>query len=213
VHDPERPISEREETAHAAAPTGTAPSAAGELLGEAAEPPEVEEHGDDRRTHDRIPRDADIEVDRLSAAVYGTIVAGSVMAAGAGHLSTWNTAVAVVVTVLVYWLAESYAHLLAIRVVGVSDARRAHARHRLTSSWHLVTASFIPVAGMGVAALLGADDRDAVLVGLLCTTALLAILGWWAARRSGLHGIAVLVSTLASGLLGLALVALKYVLH
>jgi hypothetical protein len=156
---------------------------------------------------------ADIEVDRLAAAVYGTIVAGSVMAAGAGHLSAARTAVAVLVTVFIYWLAESYAHLLAIRVVGVSDARRAHARHRLTNSWRLVTASFIPVAGMGLASLAGADARDAVLVGLLCTTALLAVLGWWAAQRSGLHGLGLVASTLGSGLIGLALIALKFALH
>jgi hypothetical protein len=191
-----------------AAPDGhaTEPTGAGDAGTDGSRPATAPPDG-------RVAGDADIEVDRLAAAVYGTIVAGSVMAAGAGHLSTWDTAIAVVVTVIIYWLAESYAHLLAIRVVGVSDARRAHARHRLTSSWRLVTACVVPVAGMAVAALLGADDRDAVLVGLLCTTALLVVLGWWAARRSELRGFAVVASALGSGLLGLALIALKFALH
>ena len=201
--DPPEPIREPDGTA----PTATAPTAADAPAGDPTHKPEGEHDGT------TPPSDVDIRVDSLAAAVYGTIVAGSVMAAGAGHLSAGRTAVAVVVTVLIYWLAESYAHLLAVRVVGVSDARRAHARHRLTSSWRLVTVSFVPVAGMGVAVLLGADDRGAVLAGLLCTTGLLTILGWWAARRSDLHGIAVVGSALASGALGLSLVALKYILH
>ncbi len=157
--------------------------------------------------------EVDIEVDQLAATVYGTIVSGSVMAVSAGQSTVGKTTLAVIVTLLVYWLAESYAHLVAIRVVGVSPARRAHARHRLASSWRLVTASFVPLAAMLLAALAGADNRDAVLVGLLCTTVLLGVVGWIAARRSGLHGLAVVASTLASGMIGLTLIALKFALH
>ena len=76
-----------------------------------------------------------------------------------------------------------------------------------------MTASFALLAAMLLATAAGADNRDAVLVGLLCTTVLLGVVGWIAARRSGLHGLAVAASTLASGMIGLALIALKFILH
>jgi hypothetical protein len=156
---------------------------------------------------------ADTEVDRTAASVYGIIVAGSVLAAGAGHTTVPQTAVAVVVTVVVYWLAESYAHLLATRVVGESPARLDHLRHRLHNSWPLVTASFLPVGALLVAALLGASDRNAVTFALLFTTALLALLGWTAGRRTGRRGLALAASTVVSGLIGLVLIVLKLSLH
>jgi hypothetical protein len=156
---------------------------------------------------------ADTEVDRMAAAVYGIIIAGSVMAAGAGHTTVLQTTAAVVVTVVVYWLAESYAHLLATRIVGESPARLAHLEHRLRSSWRLVTASFLPVGALLVAALFGAGPRDAVTVALLFTTAILAFLGWTAGRRTRQRGLALAASTAASGLIGLVLIVLKLSLH
>jgi hypothetical protein len=155
----------------------------------------------------------DTEVDRTAAAVYGLIVAGSVMAAGAGHNTVPKTAVAVLVTVVVYWLAESYAHLLATRIVGESPARTVHLQHRLRSSWRLVTASFLPLGALLVAALFGAGSRDAVTVALLFTTVLLTLLGWSAARRSNQSGLALVASTAASSMIGLVLIALKFSLH
>ena len=156
---------------------------------------------------------ADTEVDRMAAAVYGIIIAGSVMAAGAGHTTVLQTTAAVVVTVVVYWLAESYAHLLATRIVGESPARLDHLRLRLRTSWRLVTASFLPLGALLIAALLGAGPRDAVTVALLFTTALLALLGWTAARHTHQRGLAMVASTVASGLIGLVLIALKLSLH
>lgn len=152
-------------------------------------------------------------VDRTAATIYGTIVAGSVLAAGAGHSTVGQTTLAVVVTVLVYWLAEAYAHVLATRLVGETPDRLAHLRARLSSTWRLVTASYAPLAALLIAAALGADDRDAVTVALVATTLLLAALGWVAARRTGRHGLWLVASALASSLIGLVLIALKFALH
>ncbi len=154
-----------------------------------------------------------VSVDRTAATIYGTIVAGSVMAAGAGHSTVRKTTVAVIVTVLVYWLAESYAHVLATRLSGESPAHRAHLRQHLRSTATLVTASFTPLGAMLIAALLGADARDAVTAALIVTSVWLGVLGWTAARRSGQRGLALVASTLGSSLIGLVLIALKFALH
>src|ERR687898_796294 len=61
------------------------------------------------------------EVERLAASIYGTIVASSVLAASASNLSIGETCLAVIVTVLVYWLAETYAASLAARTVATPE--------------------------------------------------------------------------------------------
>lgn len=166
-----------------------------------------------------IGRDDDLEqvvlvrVDRTAAAIYGTIVAGSVMAAGAGHSTVGGTTLAVIVTVLVYWLAESYAHVLATRLSGESPAHQAHLRQHLRSTATLVTASFTPLGAMLVAAAFGAGARDAITAALIVTSIWLGVLGWVAARRSGQHGLALVASTVGSSLIGLVLIALKFTLH
>ena len=47
-----------------------------------------------------------------AAGIYGLIVAASVVATVGAHVPTLSLAVAVFVTVLVYWLAEEYAGLV-----------------------------------------------------------------------------------------------------
>jgi hypothetical protein len=67
---------------------------------------------------------------RRSAGIYGTIVASAVLAAGGSHLRTVALAVAVLVTLLVYWAAEGYAELLG-----------EHAHSGRLPSWSHVRAS------------------------------------------------------------------------
>ena len=56
------------------------------------------------------------EVERLASAIYGTVVTASVMVATGGRLSVAETCATVIATVLVYWLAETYARALAHRI-------------------------------------------------------------------------------------------------
>jgi positive regulator of sigma E activity len=156
---------------------------------------------------------ASLRIERTAATIYGTIVAGSVLAAVAGHSTVGEATLAVVVTVTVYWLAESYAHVVALRLIGASPRHRAHVRQHLRSTAALVTASFAPLAAMLLAALLGADSRRAITVALIFTSVWLGALGWISARRAGLHGLAVVASTVGSSLIGLVLIALKFALH
>jgi hypothetical protein len=55
---------------------------------------------------------------RRAAGIYGTIVASAVLAGGGAHLQTVPLAIAVVVTLLVYWAAEGYAELLSEQIHG-----------------------------------------------------------------------------------------------
>lgn len=49
---------------------------------------------------------------RRAAGIYGTIITAAVLAATGDHVATLPLAISVLVTLLVYWVAEEYAELL-----------------------------------------------------------------------------------------------------
>jgi hypothetical protein len=156
--------------------------------------------------------DEAVEVERVSASIYGTIVAASVMAAGAEDLSVGQICAAVLVTLVVYWAAETYSRIVAGRILAsetASEAVREHARHH----WRIVTASYAPLAVLLLASLFGAGTSTAVLIALVFTTVLLVVLGWVAAGRAEMTGVARLVAASVAGVAGLVMIALKLVLH
>ena len=75
---------------------------------------------------------------RRAAGIYGTIVTASVLATAGGHLRTVPLAVAVFVTLLVYWLAEEYAELGEHATAGHLPTW-ARTRADLAAKWPMVT--------------------------------------------------------------------------
>lgn len=53
---------------------------------------------------------------RRAAGIYGAIITAAILDTAGGHLPTAALVVSVVVTLLVYWLAEEYAELLGEQV-------------------------------------------------------------------------------------------------
>jgi hypothetical protein len=140
-------------------------------------------------------------------------VTAAVIAAGGGQLRTTALAVTVVVTLVVYWLAEEYAELLgehtqAGHLPGVNVVRSS-----LAAAWPMVTASFLPLASLLVARLLGASSVDAAWIALSVAVALLVFHGYRAARAADLGGIRLAAVTATAGLLGVAMVVLKALLQ
>jgi hypothetical protein len=146
---------------------------------------------------------------RRAAAIYGTVVTAAVIAAGGSHLGTAALAVTVVVTLVVYWLAEEYAELLGVHARAGRLPSADLVRSSLAAAWPMVTASFVPLAVLLVARLFGASSVNAAWFALGITVVLLIIHGYGAARAAGLDGIRLASVTGAAGLLGVALVVLK----
>ena len=73
----------------------------------------------------------------------------------------------------------------------------------------MVTASFLPVASIGVAVLFGASSSDAAQGALIVTVVLLVMHGYRAGRAAGLRGKRQVMVTVIAGLLGVAMVVLK----
>ena len=78
---------------------------------------------------------------RRAAGIYGAIITAAILDTAGGHLSTAALVISVVVTLLVYWLAEEYAEVLGEQVEGGRLPSRASIRGALAATWPMVTAS------------------------------------------------------------------------
>jgi hypothetical protein len=150
---------------------------------------------------------------RRAAGIYGTIVTAAVIAASGNTLSTAGLEVAVLVTLVVYWLAEQYAELLGEHTQAGRLPSLAQVGTSLATAWPMVTASFVPLVSLLIARLLGASAPDAADVALAVTIVLLVLHGHAAGRASGLKGLRLIMVSATAGLLGVIMVVLKVVLQ
>ncbi len=146
---------------------------------------------------------------RRAAGIYGAIITAAILAAVGGHLRTAALVVSVVVTLLVYWLAEEYAELLGEQIAGGRLPSRAYIREALLATWPMVSASYLPLLALLLARVAGATMNQAANVGLVAAVVLLTVHGWRACRSARLHGRPLLLATSVAALLGLAMIALK----
>ena len=123
-------------------------------------------------------------------------------------MPTLPLAVAVVVTLIVYWVAEEYAALVEHASAGHMPTW-AHIRGAMRAKWPLVSASYIPLVTLLVARLLGATPSTAAYIALFVIVALLMVYGWRAGRSSGLHGFPQVGMTLLAGGFGALMILLK----
>jgi hypothetical protein len=83
---------------------------------------------------------------RRAAGIYGAIVTAAILDTAGGRVSTAALVISVVVTLLVYRLAEEYAEVLGEQVEGGRLPSRAYIREALTATWPMVSASYAPPA-------------------------------------------------------------------
>jgi hypothetical protein len=146
---------------------------------------------------------------RSAAGIYGTIITAAVLAAAGDNVPTLPLAVSILVTLLVYWLAEEYAELLGEQLAGGRLPTWADARTALAATWPMVSASYIPLLSLVLARLLGASPPAAASAGLVAAIVLLMIYGWSSGRAAHLRGRQQLVITSIAGALGLLMILLK----
>jgi hypothetical protein len=150
---------------------------------------------------------------RRAAGIYGTIVTAAVIAAGGNQLTTAQLEVTVLVTLIVYWLAEQYAELLGEHTHAGRLPQKDQVVASLSAAWPMVSASFIPLLSLLFARLAGASASEAAAIALGVTVVLLVVHGYTAARAAGLTGIRMVLVTGTAGLLGVAMAVLKALLQ
>lgn len=145
---------------------------------------------------------------RPASGIYGLIVAASVISVVGTEMRTLPLAVAIFVTLVVYWLAEEYAGLVEHASAGHLPTW-AHTRQALRAKWAIVSSSYIPLVTLLLARLVGATPSTAALIALVVIVVLLMVYGWRASRSAGLSGFPQVGMTLLAGGLGLLMILLK----
>ncbi|HST17779.1 MAG TPA: hypothetical protein VLK36_08935 [Gaiellaceae bacterium] len=149
--------------------------------------------------------------DTIAGTVYGTIVVLSVVTAGAPAFEhgEWNLVVIGAVTVLVFWLAHVYAHIL---------GESLHHGHRLTRGEVLTVArrelaiplaAVLPMGAVALGALGVLGNTLALWIAVAIGVATLTIEGIRYARLENLSRGGTLVSVGVNLAFGMALVVLK----
>lgn len=146
---------------------------------------------------------------RRSAGIYGSIITAAILTAAGGVLPTPALAVAVVVTLLVYWIAEEYAELLGEEVADGRLPDRGQIRMALATTWPMVSVSSGPLVVLVLARLAGASNNLAADIGLVSAVALLVYHAWAAGRVARLRGRQLTLMTAAAALLGALMIVLK----
>lgn len=150
-----------------------------------------------------------------AGAVYGTVIAGSLIATEGSRdaVDLPRLITLVLVGQLVYWLAHVYADLLALRIGTGHRPRRSDLREVLREEWPLVAASFGPLLVLAVLGVAGAAANTAVLAGLWTAV---AVLGSWAlvaGRRARIRGLELACYVAVSAAFGGVMILLKVSLH
>jgi hypothetical protein len=145
---------------------------------------------------------------RRAAGIYGSIITAAIIAAASG-LPTAALAISVLVSLIVYWLAEGYAELLGEQAADGKLPNWARIRGALGGTWPMVSACYLPLVALLFARVAGASPLTAANTGLAVAIAMLTVHGWLAGRSAQLGGLQLLASTSAAALLGIAMILLK----
>jgi hypothetical protein len=151
---------------------------------------------------------------RYAGAIYGTILAMSVVAAGAnGHSRDLRLAVAVVATSVVFWLAHVYAEALGRQIAHDRRYRVADRVAIAREEWPMAQAS-LPFAGcllLGGFGIVSGYKAEilAMIVGILA----LGVWGYAAARAERASGVRQVITVLTTASFGVVLFGLKLVVQ
>lgn len=168
-----------------------------------------------RRVH-RLAR----ALDRLlpgrnpAGAVYGTITIGALLAAESSLRDTYpETVGAMVVALLVYWLAHSYAELLGARIEAGERLTAAGLGRALGRDWAIVRGAGAPVLALLIAWLAGAGQGTGVTVALWTCVASLLAFELIAGLRARARPAELLLELCVGAAMGLGVILLRVILH
>jgi hypothetical protein len=125
---------------------------------------------------------ARFRIRRRAASIYGTIITAAIIAAVGYRRPTVTLEVAIVITLVVYWIAEEYAEALGQEMETGRLPSWAEVRLRLAASWTMVSSSFLPLAVLTVSWLAGASSPLAANLALVAVLLLLLVHAWSAGR-------------------------------
>jgi hypothetical protein len=147
-------------------------------------------------------------------AVYGTITIGTLLAAESGlHDSFADTVASLVIAVVLYWFAHSYADVLGLRLSQERLISWGELWDTFAQDWSIVRGAGAPLLALLVAWVVGAGKETALAAGLWTAVASLIVFELAAGIRSRAKPVEVALEVLVGATMGLALLLLRALLH
>lgn len=152
---------------------------------------------------------------RLSRAIYGNVLATSLVVAFSedDDYSTWEIAVSVLVTGLVFWLAHVYASVVAERYVAHRRLTRSEIGAEFFSEWPVVQAFFPPVVVLLLGTIGLLADDTAISLAIAVGVASMVLWSLAIGRQERMRPLALAGLALTNALFGLVIVLLKVLVH
>ena len=146
--------------------------------------------------------------------IYGVVVIGALLAAESGSHETYaDTIISGLLAAAIYWLAHAYANALGWRVTTRQRLTAGVLSRELIRDWAIVRGAAIPLFVLVLAWVAGATLETAVNAALGATVATLVAFELIAGIGSQATGRELLLDVCVGAALGVAIVALKVLLH
>jgi hypothetical protein len=146
--------------------------------------------------------------------VYGVIVVGALLAAEDGlHDSYLDTIASALIAAALYWLAHAYAELLSQRLTRRERLTAGALARALADDRAIVRGAALPLAAIVLAWLAGASQHAAVTAALWTAVACMLAFELLAGVRARASARELAFDACVGAALGVAILALKIVLH
>lgn len=147
-------------------------------------------------------------------AVYGALMVGVLLAAEDARQETYGETVGAVAVVLVlYWLTSLYTHILGVRLRTQEPLARALIKRSLVHELPVIEGGVAPVVVLVFAWATGTSVNDGVRAAVFATAISIIALEVAAGLRARPRGPNLWLRAAAGALGGLAVIAVKVVLH
>lgn len=162
---------------------------------------------------ERAPEDARPPFN-VRASVYGLLTVGAVLAAESASRETYaETVGAVVLALILYWLADSYAELVALRVGEAERLTPSAMGRMLLQELPIVAGGAPPLVAVLIAWAAGAGLNTGLVVSLVTAAVTILVTEVIAGVQADLSGRELAIQTFVGTVLGLLVLALRLVLH
>jgi hypothetical protein len=158
--------------------------------------------------------DVVVPAENPADAVYGLLAVGALLAAESGrHESFLDTELSAFVAAWLYWLLHAYSSLLGGRLARSEPLTPGALLHALRRHSALLSGAAVPIGLVAVGWALGAAQETAVTIALWGTIACLVLFELLAGVRSRAAPRELVLQVTVGAAMGLAILALKAILH
>lgn len=146
--------------------------------------------------------------------MYGTITVGALLAAESAKRETYaGTVGAVVIAMLLYWLAHAYSDFTEHRLEESQPLTLVGLTRTLAHELMILAGAAIPLLALLIGWAAGVGLTNAVTAAIWTSGAMIVVVELVAGLRAELTARALVAQTATGALLGLLVIALKLVLH